>query len=494
MAAELRTPTHLYIGGEWSAPAGGAREDILNPATEAVIGKAPVGDKRDAEAAIAAARIAFDSGPWPTMPAAKRQALLTRFLDALEARKDSIVALTVAEAGATLTQAQFVHFGLPMKHARATVSLMTRDPVQVHSPELTPQRDGTTMLGFSMAVRQPVGVVAAITAYNFPFFLNLAKIIPALAAGCTIVLKPSPFTPFAALIFGEVADEVGLPKGVLNIVNGGADVGTLLTTDPRVDLVTFTGSDKVGALIQAQAATTLKRVVMELGGKSAMIVRADADLNAAAASGLSGFTLHCGQGCALLTRQLVHNSVRAEYVAKLAAMAKAVKVGDPSDMATGMGPLIREAARARTESYVQAAQDEGATLVAGGQRPAGLGKGYFYEPTLFDNVKNDHRIAREEIFGPVGIIIGYDDDEEAIATANDSDYGLGGGIFTKDTGKAYQMALALRTGNVSINGGAGTMPSHAAFGGVKRSGHGKEYGLEGLNEFTYIKSISLHAG
>ena len=494
MAAELRTPTHLYIGGEWTPPSSGAREDVLNPATEAVIAQAPVGDARDADAAIAAARTAFDSGPWPVMAAAKRQALLTKFLDALEARKESIVALTVAEAGATLMQAQFVHFGLPIKHARATVALMTRDPVEIHSPELTPQRDGTTMLGIAMGVRQPIGVVAAITAYNFPFFLNLAKIIPALAAGCTVVLKPSPFTPFAALLFGEVADEVGLPPGTLNVVNGGADVGALLTTDPRVDLVTFTGSDKVGALIQAQSAPTLKRIVMELGGKSAMIVRADADITAAAASGLGGFTLHCGQGCSLLTRQLVHNSVRGEYVAKLAAMAKAVKVGDPNDMSTGMGPLIREVARKRTETYVQAAQDEGATLVAGGKRPEGLGKGYFYEPTLFDNVKNTHRIAREEIFGPVGIVIGYDDDDEAIALANDSDYGLGGGIFSKDAGKAYQMALQLRTGNVSINGGAGTMPSYAAFGGVKRSGHGKEYGLEGLNEFTYIKSISLHAG
>lgn len=494
MAAELRTPTHLYIGGEWTAPAGGGREDVLNPATEAVIAQAPVGDKRDAEAAIAAARAAFDTGPWPSMPAVKRQALLTRFLDALEARKESIVALTVAEAGATLLQAQFVHFGLPMKHARATVALMTRDPVEMHSPELTPQRDGTTMLGLSMSVRQPVGVVAAITAYNFPFFLNLAKIIPALAAGCTVVLKPSPFTPFAALIFGEVADEVGLPKGALNIINGGADVGALLTSDPRVDLVTFTGSDQVGALIQAQAAPTLKRVVMELGGKSAMIVRPDADLNAAAMSGLGGFTLHCGQGCSLLTRQIVHNSIRAEYVAKLAAMAKTVKVGDPSDASTGMGPLIRRSARARTESYVQSAQDEGATLIAGGKRPAGLDKGFFYEPTLFDNVKNTHRIAREEIFGPVGIVIGYDDDEEAITLANDSDYGLGGGVFSKDVGKAYQMALQMRTGNVAINGGAGTMPSAAPFGGVKRSGHGKEYGLQGLNEFTYIKSISLHAG
>ncbi len=494
MSIAFSTPRGLYIGGGWSAGGGGLSEDVINPATEALLGKAPVGGRADAEDAIAAAREAFDKGPWPNLPAHKRQEAMTRFLDALEARKDDIVALIVAEAGATAMQAQFVHYAVPMKHARATVALATRDPVTPYSPELTPQRDGTTMLGMALSVRQPVGVVSAITAYNFPFFLNLAKVIPALAAGCTMVLKPSPFTPFSALLFGEIADEVGLPKGVLNIVNGGPEVGEALTTDPRVDLVTFTGSDKVGSLIQAQAAPTLKRVVMELGGKSAMIVRPDADLTAAAMSGLGGFTLHCGQGCALLTRHIVHNSVRAEYVAKLKAMAEAVKVGDPADPAVGMGPLIREGARARTESYVQAAQDEGATLVAGGRRPEGLDKGFFYAPTLFDNVENHHRIAREEVFGPIGVVIGYDDDEQAIALANDSDYGLGGGVFTRDTGKAYQMALALRTGNVSINGGAGTMPSHAPFGGVRRSGHGKEYGLEGLNEFTFIKSVTFHAG
>jgi aldehyde dehydrogenase (NAD+) len=494
MTVPIKNPSHLYINGSWVRATGGQFEDVLNPSDESVLAQAPVGTVADADAAIAAARATFDQGDWAAMPAARRQALLTKFIDALEARKDSVVPLIMAEAGATQRQALYLHFLAPIKHARKTISLLTRDPITAYSPELTPQADGSTMLGMTIANREPVGVIAAITAYNFPLYLNLAKIIPALSAGCTVVLKPSPFTPFSAFMLGEIAEEVGLPAGVLNIVNGGPEVGEMVTTDPRVDMVTFTGSDKVGALIQAQAAPTLKRVVLELGGKSALIVRPDADLATAAAAGLMGFTLQCGQGCALHTRHIVHNSIRAEYVARLGALAKAIKVGNVIDPAVTMGPLIREAARQRTNSYVQGALSEGATLVTGGRRPAGLEKGFFYEPTLLDNVRNDHRIARDEIFGPVGIVIGYDDDEEAIAMANDCVYGLGGGIFSRDVGQAYRMGLRLRTGNVAINGGSGTVSSDAPFGGIKRSGYGKEFGLEGLNEFTYIKSMSFHAG
>jgi len=483
----------LYIGGEWVSGSGGT-EAVINPANERVIGHAPLGSAADAEAAIAAAREAFDTGLWPRLPARERQAKMTAFLAAIERRKEEIIALTVAEAGAPQVLARFLHYETPMKHARATVELATRDPVTAHAPEVTPQADGTKTLGMALMVRQPIGVVGAITAYNFPFFLNLAKVIPSLAVGCTVVLKPSPYTPFAALLFGEIAEEVGLPPGVLNIVNGGAEVGERLTTDARVDLVTFTGSDVVGAKIQAQAAPTLKRVIMELGGKSALIVRPDADLRAAVACGLVNFTTQCGQGCGLLTRHIVHNSIRAQYVEALAAIARQVKVGDPADPATGMGPLIREAARTRTEQLVASAQDEGARLVAGGKRPSDLDKGFYFEPTLFDDVKNHFRIARQEVFGPVGVVIGYDDDDEAIGIANDSDYGLGGGVFSADAGKAYEMALRLHTGNVSINGGAGAMSSHAPFGGVRRSGYGLEYGLQGLNEFTYAKTVSFHGG
>ena len=281
---------------------------------------------------------------------------------------------------------------------------------------------------------------------------------------------------------------------MLNIVTGGKDVGEMLTTDRRIDLISFTGSDLVGAAIQAQAAPTLKRIMLELGGKSALIVRPDANLQEAASSGLGGFIIHAGQGCALLTRHLVHNSVRAQYVEILGAMARGIKVGDPTDPSVQMGPLIREAQRKRTEDYVAIAVDEGARLVAGGKRPEGLKKGFFYEPTLFDDVRNDWRIAREEVFGPVGVVIGYDTDEEAIALANDSDFGLSGAVFSADVGRAFEIAREIRTGGVSINGGGGSMSSHAPFGGIKRSGYGREYGYEGLNEYTYIKSVSFHGG
>lgn len=487
----LKNPGALYIGGEWVNVDG--REAVINPADESLIAEAPVGDATHVDAAVAAAYEAFTNGPWPRMSAQERQKILGAFLDAIERRKDWLIDLITAEAGSIISNSRGLLYGITMKHARHTLSIMTRPaqtPLQI---ELTPAADGTTVMGSSLISREPVGVVAAITPYNAPFLVNLGKIFPAMAVGCTVVLKPSNYTPFEALFLGEIADEVGLPKGVLNVVNGGVDVGTALTTDRRVDLVSFTGSDAVGAAIQAQTAPTLKRLLMELGGKSALIVRPDADLNLAAASGVGGFTVQCGQGCALLTRHIVHNSIRAEYVQKLKQIAEAVKVGSPTDPSTQMGPLIRDAARARTERYVDIALSEGARLVTGGKRPDGLDRGFYYTPTLFDNVENSFRIAQEEVFGPIGVVVGYDTDEEAIRLANDSDFGLGGGVFSRDTGKAYQMALQIRAGGVTINGGAGTMTSDAPFGGIKRSGYGREYGMMGLDEFTYAKTIAYRA-
>ncbi|MFZ4745927.1 MAG: aldehyde dehydrogenase family protein [Sphingomonas sp.] len=482
----------LYIDGEWITAS--THEAVINPATEAVIGMAPVGDAAAIEAALTAARTAFDKGPWPRMTQPQRQARISAFLDAIESRAGEIIELIIAEAGATRMLAQFLQYGIPMQHARTAVELSGRPAITPLPVETTPNAQGTTTLGGGVQVRDPAGVVAAITPYNFPFFLNIGKIVPAMLMGCTVILKPSPYTPFQALILAEMADVAGLPKGVLNIVTGGKEVGEALTTDPRVDLVSFTGSDTVGSAIQAQSAPTLKRVLLELGGKSALIVRPDADIEAAAMAGLMGFTIHAGQGCALLTRHLVHNTVRERYTAILKAMVGHIKLGDPADPATGMGPLIRDVARQRTERYVEIAKAEGARLVAGGSRPAGLNKGFFHEPTVFDNVENSHRIAQEEVFGPIGVIIGYDSDDEAIALANESAFGLSGGIFSADVGRAYEMALQLRTGGVSINGGGGRMSSYAPFGGIKRSGYGREYGIEGLNEFTTIKTISFKGG
>ena len=489
--SQTRYKDALFIDGEWATT--DVFETVVNPATEAVFGEAPVGTTAHVEAALSAAREAFDKGPWPRLSQGERQAWLTRFLDAIDARRQEIIALIVAEAGSTQALASFLQYGIPMAHARNAIELSGRPAINSLPVERVPNAKGGLTLGAGVMVRDPVGVVSAITAYNFPFFLNLGKVVPALAVGCTVILKPSPYTPFEALILGEIAEEVGLPKGILNIVTGGADVGEALTSDPRVDLVSFTGSDKVGAMIQAQGAPTLKRVLLELGGKSAMIVRADADVALAAQSGTS-FNIHAGQGCALLTRHVVHNSIRKQYVETLKGLLGNVKIGDPSDASVTMGPLIREVARKRTEDYVEIARSQGARLITGARRPAGLDRGYFYEPTLFDDVSNDHRIAREEVFGPIGVVIGFDTDEEAIAIANDSDFGLAGSIFSTDVGRAFDMALQLRTGGVSLNGGFGKQSSHFPFGGIKRSGYGREYGLEGLNEFTTIKTIAFKGG
>ncbi|MEP6867087.1 MAG: aldehyde dehydrogenase family protein [Novosphingobium sp.] len=487
----LKHPGCIYVGGEWEPTS--ATEAVINPADESLLIDAPVGSVAQVEAAIAAARTAFDYGDWPRLPMVQRQAMMTRFLDAIDARRDEIVAMIVAEAGATQMLAGFVQYGIPMKHARRTVEVASRPAITPLPFELTPNAQGTSTLGTAVVSREPVGVVAAISPYNFPFFLNLGKVVPALVVGCTVVLKPSPYTPMEALILGEIADEIGLPKGVFSVVTGDIEASRLLTSDKRIDLVHFTGSDKVGELIQAQGAPTLKRIVMELGGKSALIVRADANIQEAAMEALGGFTVHCGQGCALTTRHLVHNSVRPQFVATLQAMISHMKIGNPADPTVNYGPLIREVARERTERYVAIAQDEGATLVAGGKRPEGFDKGFFFEPTLFDNVRNDSRLAQEEVFGPIGAVIGFDDDDEAIALANASDFGLSGAICSADAGKAFEMALRIRTGSVSINGGGGTMLSDAPFGGIKRSGYGREYGEDGLNEFTYQKVISFHA-
>jgi aldehyde dehydrogenase (NAD+) len=312
--------------------------------------------------------------------------------------------------------------------------------------------------------------------------------------GNTVVLKPSPYTPLEALVLGEAAEAAGLPPGVLNVVTGGTEVGTMLTADPRVDLVSFTGSDAVGARILAQAAPTLKRVLLELGGKSALIVRADADIEAATDAGVFATTNQAGQGCVLWTRHLVHNAVKDAYVGRLTEKLSAVVVGDTADPATTMGPLIRESQRARVSGYVEKGLAEGGTLVLGGRRPAHCERGFFYEPTLFTDVDNRSTIAQEEIFGPVSAVIGFDDDDEAVRIANDTVYGLSGHIFSRDAGTAFEMASRLRTGQVLVNGGNGTTNPWDPFGGVKRSGIGRELGEEGFLEFTEAKVIRFRAG
>lgn len=490
MGVPLRKSDCVFVAGEWVKPTG-EPEPVLNPATEDILGLAPVSGAVEVEQAIAAAREAFDKGPWPRMSPEERGRKMQALFDGLMARKADIMRLIVEEAGSTIGIGEMIQFGMPMGHAKYFVEAGSRNRDLPAPIGVAPGANGPSLVG-GIVRREPVGVVAAITPYNFPYYLNVMKIFPALVCGNTMVLKPSPFTPFSALIIAEVAAEIGLPRGVLSIVTGGKEVGETLTTDPRIDLVTFTGSDTVGAAIMAQGAATLKRVHFELGGKSVHIVRADADMTNALMVGAS-FTIHAGQGCALQTRHLVHNSIRPQYVAALSAALKQIKLGDPSDASVTMGPLIRESQRERVERFVAEGQRAGATLVTGGRRPGDLKKGFFFEPTLFDNVDNGSVIAQEEIFGPVAAVIGFDSDEEAVAIANDSKFGLSGSISSRDLGAAFAMASAIRTGGVSINGGGSAGGPPLPFGGFKRSGIGRENGEEGLNAYTELKSISFRS-
>lgn len=489
-----RLGQRLFIHGAFVPSVRGVAEAVINPASEVALGMAAVGDVEDVRQAVLSARQAFDHGPWPRFPTVRRVALLEAMWQALDRRAPEICDLIVAEAGAVVANVKARQFDIPMKHFRRCLELAMRAEVHALPPELTPAPGGATTLGSAFVVRAPYGVVAAITPYNYPYFLNLTKIIPALVTGNTVVLKPSPLTPFQALLIAEAAQEAGLPPGVLNVVTGAPDVGHALTTDPAIDVVSFTGSDTVGACIAAQAAPSLKKVVLELGGKSALVVRHDANLNLALPQALRGFTSHAGQGCAMNTRVLVHESLHEGFVARLAEMARRVRVGDPADPASEMGPLISAAARDRVERYVAAGLASGARLLAGGSRPNVPDRGFYYAPTLFDRVDPDSPVAQDEIFGPVGVVMPFRDDDHAIELANHSRYGLRGGIISADVGAAYRMALRIRTGGIALNGGAGTQLSDGPFGGVKHSGYGRELGEEGLAEFTYQKLIEIQAG
>lgn len=483
----------LFVNGDWRTTEQAA--PVLNPATEETVVAAPWGDLADADAAVSAARQAFDDGPWPAMTPAQRAAALTRLRDVLADWADDIVGLVVAEAGIPVSVARPSQFDAPMRlfdfFIERCAAFQATRPLPVTT---LVNRQGSTVLGAGVVQRSPRGVVSAITPFNAPFFVNLLKVGPALASGCTVVLKPSDFTPLEALLLGAAAQEAGIPPGVLNVVTGGVDVGEYLSTDPRVDMVTFTGSDVVGAKVMAQASATLKHVTLELGGKSAMIVRADADLDQVVARGAQELTLFSGQGCALWTRHVVHRTVYDAYIERVAAILGQLPVGDPTDTKTVVGPLIRDSACTRAANYVAGALDQGARLVCGGRRPPRVTRGFYYEPTLLADVRSDMTVAQEEVFGPVGVAIRFDDDDEAVRIANHSAYGLSGSIWTADPGAAFAMAQLIQSGNVTINGGTGGMSPWAPFGGYKRSGVGRELGADVLDDFTETKAIQFHAG
>jgi acyl-CoA reductase-like NAD-dependent aldehyde dehydrogenase len=475
----------LYIDGKWQQSDGDGVLTVLNPATEEVIGTVPDGTVGDVDRAVAAARRAFDEGPWPTLDVRERSRLMLRFADVLDRRADELKELAVQEAGSTRALADTLQVGVPLLHFR---DMAERVLLQFPFEKPMPPTVGAT-LAQGVIRREPYGVAALISAYNFPLFLNILKLAPALAAGCTVVLKPAPTTPLETFVLGEIADEAGLPAGVLNIVTGDIEAGQALTSHPGVDVVSFTGSDTVGRLVYAQAAPSLKKVVLELGGKSANVICEDADLARVVPTVVAGMTTHAGQGCSLLTRTLVHESRLEELVGLVTEALGNIKVGDPADPATTMGPLISAAQREKVEGLIDLGRREGARIVHGGGRPKGLDKGFFVEPTLFIDVDNSMTIARKEFFGPVGVIIGYKDEDEAVRIANDSEFGLGGGVWAADPVKAYRIATRIRAGMVYVNGGGAGSSPHTAFGGYKQSGLGLERGEYGLDEFLLSKSI-----
>src|SRR5437660_3842828 len=489
MATALRN-YQLYIGGEWVDASSDDGLAVINPATEQVIGQVPQASIDDVDRAVAAARHAFEEGPWPRLSPRQRSDALLRFMQTIADRRAELVDLIIAEAGAARWVAEALQFDTGFRYgqwfAERAASFAYLDPL--------PPQAGARGLGQGAILKEPIGVVAAITPFNFPLYLNLSKVVPALAMGNSVVLKPSPYTPLEAFVLGEIADAAELPPGVLNVVTGDVAAGEHLTTHPDVDMISFTGSDFVGKKIMSQAAQGLKKILLELGGKSPNIIFAGADVKRFAAGAAAGFTIHAGQGCALPTRILADRSVYDEVVEGVQAALGRVTVGDPTDKKTMMGPLIREAQRERVERYVAAGAAEGARLACGGARPVDVSRGFFFEPTLFADVTSSMSVAQDEIFGPVGVVIPFDGEEEGVRIANDSRYGLAASVWHPDPVRAYEIAQELQAGTVSINGGAGGPHLWGPFGGYKHSGIGREYGDYGLLEYTQLKTVAWSAG
>jgi aldehyde dehydrogenase (NAD+) len=489
-ASMLDLSYQLFIDGRYVESSGDATSAVTNPATEEQIGLVPVGTVADARRAVAAARKAFDEGPWGRSTPQQRARVLGAMADIMTRRYPELVELNIAEAGSIRPLAEFLQVGVPIEHLRdfAERLLYKYDFETPQQPYVG--AGGLAGIGQGIVQREAIGVASLITPYNFPLFLNVFKLAPALAAGCTVILKPSPDTPLEALILGEIADEAGLPPGVLNIVTGDLEASAELTTNPAIDMVSFTGSDAVGRKVYTQASDTLKRVVLELGGKSANILFEDTDIEKALPQIVMNFTTHAGQGCSLQTRTLVHESIFDDVVNGVKTALDHIKVGNPADPTVTMGPLISAAQRGRVEALIKIGLDEGGQIAYGGGRPAGLDKGFYVEPTVFVDLDNSKTLARREVFGPVSVIMPFSGDEEAIRIANDSEFGLGGGVWSKDTVRALNVARRIRTGQVTINGGGGGgLSPYSPFGGYKHSGLGREWGAAGLEEYLQTKSI-----
>ncbi|SPA55770.1 aldehyde dehydrogenase family protein [Cupriavidus taiwanensis] len=466
----------FYIHGKWVQPAEGATQaDIIDPATEAVAGRLAMGTAADVDRAVAAAREAFPA--WSLSTRETRIALLERIIAAYQARMPDLAQAVRQEIGAPITLATSLQAAIGLGQLQATLQAL-RD-FAFESPR-----------GKSLVLREAIGVAALITPWNWPLNQIAAKVAPALAAGCTVVLKPSEIAPLDAQIFAEIMDAAGTPPGVFNMLYGeGRVVGAALSSHPRVDMVSITGSTRAGVEVAISAAPTVKRVAQELGGKSPLIVLDDADLQAAVTSGVAQCMVNSGQTCVAPTRVLVPRARYEEAVQIAAAVANAVKVGDPSDPDTRMGPISNRGQYDKVQRLIGVGIEEGARLAAGGPgRPDGIERGFYARPTIFADVRNDMAIAREEIFGPVLCLLPYDSEEEAVAIANDTDFGLAAYVASSDPARARRLAARLRAGNVRINGAM--MDITAPFGGYKTSGNGREYGPEGIAEFLETKTVT----
>ncbi len=472
----LKKYDKLYIGGSWVEPFGARVIEVLDPSSEEVIGTVPEGDRLDIKAAVAAAAQAFDS--WSTAGVDTHAAAIERLQRGVLARQQELAETICSELGTPLSLAQSVQVGLPAS-------------VLGSFAQLVRQQKWEERIGNSLVVREAIGVVGCITPWNFPLHQVVLKVAPALAAGCTVVLKPSEVTPLTAFLLAEIVEEAKLPPGVFNLVSGyGPEVGEALASHPDVAMLSFTGSTRAGRRVSELAAQTIKRVALELGGKSANIILADADFKKAVSSGVQNCCFNSGQVCSALSRMLVPRE-RLEEAGQIAReVAEGLVVGNPRNSSTRLGPLVSAAQRDRVRAYIRSGIDEGAQLLTGGEEPPeGLDRGYYVRPTVFSRVREDMRIAREEIFGPVLSIMPYKDEEDAVRIANDSAYGLSGGVWSEDPARAERVARRLRTGQVSINGG--NFNPLAPFGGFKQSGNGREFGKFGLEEYLEIKSLQL---
>ncbi|HUX72616.1 MAG TPA: aldehyde dehydrogenase family protein [Steroidobacteraceae bacterium] len=464
----------FYIDGRWVDPAEPQEFQVINPATEAVAGVISMGGPRDVDAAVGAAKRSFEAFSRTTP--AERLVLLARMLDAYKAHYDEIATAISVEMGAPITLAKGSQANIGIGHLSAMIEVLK-------SFQFEEQR-GTTRLQW-----EPVGVCALITPWNWPINQVAAKVVPALAAGCTMVLKPSEYSPFSAILWAKVMHEAGVPAGVFNLINGdGAQVGAALSSHPGVDMVSFTGSTRAGTEVARNAAASVKRVHQELGGKSPNILLDDADFERAVQKSVLHVFQNSGQSCNAPTRMLVPESKLAQVEAIAKRVAAGVVVGDPASPQTNLGPVVSKRQFDRVEGYIENGIAEGATLIAGGSgRPEGLTKGYFVKPTIFSNVNNRMTIAREEIFGPVLCILPYKSEEEAIQIANDTPYGLSAYVWSRDNLRARRVGNRIRAGQVALNGASGDMKT--PFGGFKMSGNGREFGEHGLRDFLEVKAV-----